>query len=102
MKGRVAIGRCRYTSTVSTTWKNAQTVFRTPPPVPASAGPQRQPRQHHRLAGAARDAGLMGASRTRGNHDSDILGALLAHGAADATLEQAALELLPTVAARSA
>ena len=29
--------------------------------------------------------------------DSDILGALLAHGAADATLEQAALELLPTV-----
>jgi amidophosphoribosyltransferase len=29
--------------------------------------------------------------------DSDILGALLAHGAADSTLEQAALELLPTV-----
>jgi len=29
--------------------------------------------------------------------DSDILGALLAHGAADSSLEQAALELLPTV-----
>ena len=29
--------------------------------------------------------------------DSDILGALLAHGAADSTLEQAALELFPTV-----
>ena len=29
--------------------------------------------------------------------DSDILGALLAHGAADSTIEQAALELLPTV-----
>lgn len=29
--------------------------------------------------------------------DSDIMGALLAHGAADATLEQAAMTLLPTV-----
>ena len=50
------------------------------------------------LATRAREAGLLG---TRGapaaTTDSDILGALLAHGAADATLEQAALELLPTV-----
>ena len=29
--------------------------------------------------------------------DSDMLGALLAHGAADSSLEQSALELLPTV-----
>ena len=40
-------------------------------------------------------------STTRGataaTTDSDILGALLAHGAADSTLEQAAMELLPTV-----
>ena len=46
----------------------------------------------------ARDAGLInpnmpGAATT----DSDILGALLAHGAADSSIEQAALELLPTV-----
>ena len=46
------------------------------------------------MARRAREAGLInpnmpGAATT----DSDILGALLAHGAADSTLEQAALEL---------
>ena len=49
------------------------------------------------LAGRARDAGLMNNGAMGATTDSDILGALLAHGAADATLEQAALELLPTV-----
>ena len=50
------------------------------------------------LAARAREAGPDRHARCpAATTDSDILGALLAHGAADATLEQAALELLPTV-----
>jgi amidophosphoribosyltransferase len=50
------------------------------------------------LAARARDEGLMSSrGAATATTDSDILGALLAHGAADSSLEQAALELLPTV-----
>ena len=62
------------------------------------ARPQRNLVNTTELAARARDAGLIGTrGSTAATTDSDILGALLAHGAADATLEQAALELLPTV-----
>src|SRR5271166_5554546 len=50
------------------------------------------------LVARAREAGLMNSRvPCAATTDSDMLGALLAHGAADSTLEQAALELLPTV-----
>jgi amidophosphoribosyltransferase len=99
MHGHVAIGHCRYSTTGSTTWENAQPVFRnTAAGTGVALGHNGNLVNATDLATRAREAGLI---NTRGaaaaTTDSDILGALLAHGAADATLEQAALELLPTV-----
>ena len=99
MEGHVAVGHCRYSTTGSTTWENAQPVFRnTAAGTGVALGHNGNLVNTTELAARARDAGLI---NTRGaasaTTDSDILGALLAHGAADSTLEQAALELLPTV-----
>lgn len=99
MPGHVAIGHCRYSTTGSTTWENAQPVFRnTAAGTGIALGHNGNLVNTTDLAARARDAGLInpnmpGAATT----DSDILGALLAHGAADSTIEQAALELLPSV-----
>jgi len=99
MEGHVAIGHCRYSTTGSTTWENAQPVFRnTAAGTGVALGHNGNLVNTTELAARARAAGLI---NTRGaataTTDSDILGALLAHGAADSTLEQAALDLLPTV-----
>ncbi len=99
MHGHVAIGHCRYSTTGSTTWENAQPVFRnTAAGTGVALGHNGNLVNTTELTDRARELGLInnraGASATT---DSDILGALLAHGAADATLEQAALELLATV-----
>jgi amidophosphoribosyltransferase len=99
MQGHVAVGHCRYSTTGSTTWENAQPVFRnTAAGTGVALGHNGNLVNTTELANRAREAGLInpnqpGAATT----DSDILGALLAHGAADSSLEQAALELLPTV-----
>ena len=99
MPGHVAVGHCRYSTTGSTTWENAQPVFRnTAAGTGVALGHNGNLVNTTELAARARAAGLI---NTRGaptaTTDSDILGALLAHGAADTTLEQAAMELLPTV-----
>jgi amidophosphoribosyltransferase len=99
MEGHVAIGHCRYSTTGSTTWENAQPVFRnTAAGTGVALGHNGNLVNTTELAARAREAGLIDMrGATAATTDSDILGALLAHGAADATLEQAALELLPTV-----
>lgn len=99
MQGHVAIGHCRYSTTGDTTWENAQPVFRnTAAGTGVALGHNGNLVNAAALAARARDAGLI-ATRcpAPATTDSDILGALLAHGAADSTLEQAALDLLPTV-----
>ncbi len=99
MPGHVAIGHCRYSTTGDTTWENAQPVFRnTAAGTGVALGHNGNLVNTAELASRARDAGLI-ARRcpAPATTDSDILGALLAHGAADSTLEQAALELLPAV-----
>ena len=99
MEGHVAIGHCRYSTTGSTTWENAQPIFRTTPAGTGVAlGHNGNLVNTAELASRARDLGLMDSRRAGGaTSDSDVTGALLAHAAADATLEQAALELLPTL-----
>ena len=99
MEGHVAIGHCRYSTTGSTTWENAQPVFRnTAAGTGVALGHNGNLVNTTELAGRAREAGLINMrGAAAATTDSDILGALLAHGAADSTLEQAALELLPTV-----
>ena len=95
----VAVGHCRYSTTGSTTWENAQPVFRnTAAGTGVALGHNGNLVNTTELANRARKAGLInhnapGAATT----DSDILGALLAGGAADTSIEQSALELLPTV-----
>ncbi|OCB59652.1 amidophosphoribosyltransferase [Mycobacterium vulneris] len=101
MPGHVAVGHCRYSTTGSTTWENAQPVFRnTAAGTGVALGHNGNLVNTAELAAQAREAGLIDMKPAGGmaaTTDSDILGALLAHGAADATLEQAALELLPNV-----
>ncbi|MEX3651058.1 amidophosphoribosyltransferase, partial [Mycolicibacterium porcinum] len=101
MPGHVAVGHCRYSTTGSTTWENAQPVFRnTAAGTGVALGHNGNLVNTADLAAQAREAGLIDMKPAGGmaaTTDSDILGALLAHGAADATLEQAALELLPKV-----
>ena len=99
MHGHVAVGHCRYSTTGSTTWENAQPVFRnTAAGTGVALGHNGNLVNTTELAARARAEGLMGnRGAVTATTDSDILGALLAHGAADSSLEQAALELLPSV-----
>lgn len=99
MQGHVAIGHCRYSTTGSTTWENSQPIFRTTAAGTGVAlGHNGNLVNTSELASKARDLGLMDSRRAGGaTSDSDVVGALLAHGAADATIEQAAMELLPTL-----
>ena len=98
MPGHVAVGHCRYSTTGDTTWENAQPVFRnTAAGTVVALGHNGNLVNTAELAGRDRELGLIDTRRPGvATTDSDILGALLAHGAADSSLEQAALELLPT------
>ena len=97
MPGHVAIGHCRYSTTGSTTWENAQPVFRnTAAGTGVALGHNGNLVNTTELADRARAAGLFNGESSA-TTDSDILGALLANGAADSSIEQAALEFLPTV-----
>lgn len=99
MRGHVAVGHCRYSTTGSVTWENAQPVFRTTAAGTGIAlGHNGNLVNTAELTERARDAGLINSKAPgMATTDSDIMGALLAHGAADATIEQAAMALLPTV-----
>ncbi|MCX6480321.1 MAG: amidophosphoribosyltransferase [Mycobacterium sp.] len=98
MPGHVAVGHCRYSTTGSTTWENAQPVFRnTASGTGLALGHNGNLVNTTELAERARSLGLINHEMPGATTDSDILGALLAAGAADSSIEQAALELLPTV-----
>nr|WP_240945345.1 amidophosphoribosyltransferase [Rhodococcus sp. HNM0569] len=98
MQGHVAVGHCRYSTTGSTTWENAQPIFRTTSAGTGIAlGHNGNLVNTAELSERARTAGLVNGSMPGATSDSDVVGALLAHTAADTTIEQAALELLPTL-----
>ncbi|GAB3129593.1 amidophosphoribosyltransferase [Tsukamurella serpentis] len=98
MSGHVAIGHCRYSTTGSTTWENSQPIFRTTSAGNGVAlGHNGNLVNTAELADRAAELGVPGARANAATSDSDIVGALLAHAAADRTLEQAAMELLPTL-----
>ncbi|MFZ2511575.1 MAG: amidophosphoribosyltransferase [Gordonia sp. (in: high G+C Gram-positive bacteria)] len=97
MQGHIAVGHCRYSTTGSTTWENSQPIFRhTAAGNAVALGHNGNLVNTAELAQRARDLGIYSRSETASS-DSDVIGALLAHEAADKTLEQAALELLPTL-----
>jgi amidophosphoribosyltransferase len=97
MKGHLAIGHCRYSTTGSCTWENAQPSFRAMEGGGSLAlGHNGNLTNTSDLAARIRDLGLqkdaMGAT-----NDSDLITALLAAKASDRSLEQAAMEILPTL-----
>jgi amidophosphoribosyltransferase len=100
MSGHVAIGHCRYSTTGSTTWENAQPIFRTTAVGTGLAlGHNGNLVNTAELAGEARRAGLINdrLPTAAATSDSDVMTALLAHAAADVSIEQAAMRLLPTL-----
>ncbi|MBF6466238.1 amidophosphoribosyltransferase [Nocardia beijingensis] len=105
MPGHIAVGHCRYSTTGGVTWENAQPIFRTTAVGSGVAlGHNGNLVNTAELAGRARELGLLGAPVRGGRpqpaaatSDSDVVTALLAHASADSSIEQAAMELLPTL-----
>jgi amidophosphoribosyltransferase len=96
LRGHVAVGHCRYSTTGSTTWENAQPTFRhTATGSGVSLGHNGNLVNTAELLERARDAGLR--TNNGATTDSDLLCGLLAARAADRGIEQAALELLGDV-----
>lgn len=99
LRGHIAVGHCRYSTTGSGTWENAQPTFRT---TAAGSGlalahngnlvNTTQLRERTAEAGSKPHAGLTGSS-----NDSDLVCGLLAGAADDQGFEAAATELLPTL-----
>ncbi len=97
MKGHLAIGHCRYSTTGSCTWENAQPSFRNLPAGGSLAlGHNGNLTNTHELARSVQELGLekdaMGAT-----NDSDLITALLAATASDLSVEEAAKKILPTL-----
>src|SRR5882762_1999141 len=97
LRGHVAVGHCRYSTTGSGTWENAQPTFRnTATGSGLSLGHNGNLVNTAELLDRARmlhaDTGIAGTTT-----DSDLICGLLAAAAADTGIEQAALTLLPTL-----
>jgi amidophosphoribosyltransferase len=101
LKGHIAVGHCRYSTTGSTTWENAQPTFRT-----TAAGSGIALGHNGNLVNTAELRDEVAALRGRGGGgrdalaattDSDLIAELLAASAADTGVEEAALRLLPRV-----
>ncbi len=99
LKGHIAVGHCRYSTTGSTTWENAQPTFRT-----TATGSGIAMGHNGNLVNTAelRDevAGLAetpttSRARMQASTDSDLITELMAATAADIGVEEAAMRLLP-------
>ena len=93
LRGHLAVGHTRYSTTGASTWENAQPTFRT-----TSAGTGLALCHNGNLvntaelASKAADAGVPGAFTS--TNDSDLITALIA-AHQDLSVEQAAMEVLP-------
>ncbi len=98
LKGHIAVGHCRYSTTGSTTWENAQPTFRT-----TATGTGIALGHNGNLVNTAELRDEVAAGNGRGNGrsapaattDSDLITDLLASTADDTGVEEAALRLLP-------
>ncbi|HEY6749182.1 MAG TPA: amidophosphoribosyltransferase, partial [Mycobacteriales bacterium] len=95
LRGHIAIGHCRYSTTGSGTWENAQPTFRT-----TSTGTGIALGHNGNLVNTAdlsRQAAELGVSDVRGaTTDSDLITGLLA-AYPDLSVEAAARKVLPTL-----
>ncbi|OXM74729.1 MULTISPECIES: amidophosphoribosyltransferase [Amycolatopsis] len=99
LQGHIAVGHCRYSTTGSSTWENAQPMFRH-----TATGSGISFAHNGNLVNTAElrdrtlDAGLKPHRELTGSSsDSDLVVGLLADASADRGTEAAALELLPTL-----
>ena len=107
LTGHIAVGHCRYSTTGSGTWENAQPTFRTTATGSGLAlGHNGNLVNTAELLERARAEGVVTGNGDDGSTrraslaattDSDLIAGLLASGAADTGIEEAALKLLPTL-----
>ncbi|QJY45365.1 amidophosphoribosyltransferase [Pseudonocardia broussonetiae] len=99
LKGHIAIGHCRYSTTGSTTWENAQPTFRTTATGSGIAlghnGNLVNTAELRDEVAALVDEPASGRSHIRSSTDSDLVTELMAATAADIGVEEAAMRLLP-------
>ncbi|MBI1759517.1 MAG: amidophosphoribosyltransferase [Actinobacteria bacterium] len=98
LRGHIALGHTRYSTTGSSIWENAQPTFRSTLAGGGLAlGHNGNLVNTAELAGRVRELGLTGANGRQGaSTDSDLVTTLLANLAGQ-SVEAAALELLPTL-----
>jgi len=101
LKGHVAIGHARYSTTGASTWQNAQPTFRPTDDGSIALGHNGNLINAHelremvaRLPGPAGELDLHGRGVEESTNDTSLVASLLAHHP-DTTLEQRALEVLP-------
>jgi amidophosphoribosyltransferase len=101
LKGHLAIGHSRYSTTGASTWQNAQPTFRPTDDGSIALGHNGNLINTHelrdmvaRLPGPAGELDLHGRGVESATSDTSLVTALLAHHP-DTTLEQRALEVLP-------
>ena len=88
LQGDLCIGHTRYSTTGSTTWENAQPVFKTNGTRGLALG------HNGNLVNTA-DLAAAAGKRGRSTTDTDVVSSMLAHHLADGGLEGAAMEVLP-------
>jgi amidophosphoribosyltransferase len=97
LQGHIAVGHTRYSTTGSTTWENSQPSFRTTPTGSLALGHNGNLVNTAALFAQARADGIAnGAAGLGATTDSDLLTAMLA-ARPDVSVEQAAMEVLPTL-----
>ncbi|WP_153502715.1 amidophosphoribosyltransferase [Cumulibacter manganitolerans] len=95
LRGHIAVGHCRYSTTGGSSWENSQPTFRTTSTGTSIAlGHNGNLVNTAELARRAEEHGVPGMSGT--STDSDLVTALLA-SRPDLSVEAAAMELLPTL-----
>ncbi len=95
LRGHIAVGHCRYSTTGGNTWENAQPTFRTTTTGTSIAlGHNGNLVNTSELARRAAKEGVKGLSGA--STDSDVMTSLLA-SRPDLSIEAAAMELLPTL-----
>jgi amidophosphoribosyltransferase len=100
LRGHLAVGHCRYSTTGSGTWENAQPMFRTTAEGRGlSLGHNGNLVNTGELASRTRELGITSIPGLTGSSsDSDLLAGLLAHAASgESGVEAAARELLPSL-----
>ncbi|HEU5007254.1 MAG TPA: amidophosphoribosyltransferase [Jatrophihabitantaceae bacterium] len=95
LQGHIAVGHTRYSTTGSTTWENSQPSFRTTPTGSLALGHNGNLVNTAELFAQARGEGILGGG-LGATTDSDLLTAMLA-GRPDVSVEQAAMDVLPTL-----